>query len=111
VLVELGHAPPPEPGTPGIFAMADPGRIRELVTGAGFDDPDIEEVQVRWDYRSPDQHWEKTLALAAPIADAVSRLDASDRDRVEAEVKRRVTERLAEDPGGLDGVVRVVLTR
>src|SRR3712207_5676678 len=36
VLVELGHIPPPEPEAPGPFFMADTGRIRELVVGAGF---------------------------------------------------------------------------
>ena len=36
-LVQRGHMPPPEPGAPGIFAMGDPDRIRELVTGAGFE--------------------------------------------------------------------------
>src|SRR5215211_8965963 len=35
-LIQRGHMPPPEPGAPGIFSMADPGRIRELVTAAGF---------------------------------------------------------------------------
>ena len=38
-LMERGHLPPPEPGAPGIFALADPDRIRELVTGAGFGEP------------------------------------------------------------------------
>jgi SAM-dependent methyltransferase len=111
VLVELGHMPPPEPGAPGIFAMGDPSRIRELVTGAGFDDPDIEEVPVHWEYESADQHWDKTLALAAPIAEAYSSLDDAAQEQVAAEVKRRVTERISEDPNGLDGVVRVVLTQ
>ena len=38
-MVERGQLPPPEPGAPGIFAMGDPGRISELVTGAGFAEP------------------------------------------------------------------------
>ena len=50
VLVELGHAPPPEPGAPGIFAMADEARIRELVAGAGFDPLRVEEVEVVWSF-------------------------------------------------------------
>src|SRR3712207_8732691 len=36
VLVGLGHIPPPDPKAPGAFVMADPGRVRELVVGAGF---------------------------------------------------------------------------
>src|SRR5215217_5872110 len=33
VLESQGHIAPPEPGAPGAFGMADPGRIRELVVG------------------------------------------------------------------------------
>src|SRR5262249_31802629 len=40
VLVERGHIKPPEPGAPGIFAMADPGRLRTLVMDAGFAGPE-----------------------------------------------------------------------
>ena len=39
ILVQRGHMPPPEPGAPGMFALGDSDRIRELVTGAGFGDP------------------------------------------------------------------------
>ena len=47
VLVELGHIPPPDPEVPGPYFMADTGRIRELVVGAGFAEPAIEEVPFR----------------------------------------------------------------
>src|ERR671913_99983 len=40
VLVRAGHIPPLDPEEP----MADPGIIRELVVGAGFAEPEIEEV-------------------------------------------------------------------
>src|SRR5919106_573304 len=50
VLESQGHIPPPEPGAPGAFAMADPGRIRELLIGAGFAEPEVEEVSFRWSF-------------------------------------------------------------
>ncbi|HEX8086587.1 MAG TPA: class I SAM-dependent methyltransferase [Solirubrobacteraceae bacterium] len=43
VMAELG-APPPAPGTPGPFALADTARLRELLTRAGFTDVQIEDV-------------------------------------------------------------------
>ena len=46
-LAQRGHMPPPEPGAPGMFALADADRIRELVIGAGFADPDIEQLRGR----------------------------------------------------------------
>jgi SAM-dependent methyltransferase len=109
VLVEQGHMPPPEPGAPGIFAMADQNRIRELVSAAGFSDPSIEEIPVSWNYPDPDDHWEKTLALAAPIAEAWAGLGEDEQEQVKTTVRQRTEERLAEDPSGLDGVALAVL--
>ena len=37
--------PPPEPHAPGPFAMADPGRVRQLLTTAGFTGIEIDPVQ------------------------------------------------------------------
>ena len=107
-LVEFGHMPPPEPGAPGIFAMGDEGRIRELVKAAGFGEPQIEQVTVQWNYTDAAEHWEKTLRLAAPIADAVEALDRQERERVRATVAERVEAATAEGGPGLDGVVHVV---
>src|SRR5215216_1879661 len=57
VLVTQGHIPPPDPEAPGIFAMVDPGRIRELVVGAGFAEPEIEEISFRWTFADRDDYW------------------------------------------------------
>src|SRR5215210_1640848 len=74
VMVELGHIPPPDPEAPGAFAMADPGRIRELVVGAGFAEPEIEEVSFRWPFTDRDAYWHyltQTSASSAPILRAL----------------------------------------
>jgi ubiquinone/menaquinone biosynthesis C-methylase UbiE len=70
VLESQGHIPPPEPGAPGAFAMADPGRIRELVVGAGFAEPEVEEVSFRWSFADQEAYWRyltQTSASAAPV--------------------------------------------
>jgi SAM-dependent methyltransferase len=109
-LVEAGHLPPPEPDAPGIFALADPERIRSLVTGAGFADPDLQDVTVDWDYTDPAVHWEKTMKLAAPIADAVNSLPEDERERIRELVASRVAERVAESPEALHGHSWVITT-
>jgi SAM-dependent methyltransferase len=111
VMVERGLMPPPEPGAPGIFAMGDPERIRELVTGAGFGEPSIEQVAVKWPYSSPDGHWEKTIRLAAPIAEALKPVSPEEQDQVRAAVAEEVGPRLAGDGEGMDGLVHVVVAR
>ena len=70
VLESQGHIPPPEPGAPGAFAMADPGRIRELLIGAGFAEPEVEEVSFRWSFADQEAYWRyltETSASAAPV--------------------------------------------
>ena len=70
VLVELGLVPQPDPEAPSAFFMADPGRIRELVVGAGFATPDIEEVPFRWPFADRDAYWRyltETAASASPV--------------------------------------------
>jgi ubiquinone/menaquinone biosynthesis C-methylase UbiE len=109
-LVEAGHLDPPEPDAPGIFALADPERIRSMVTAAGFADPSIEEVTVDWDYTDPAVHWEKTMKLAAPIADAVNGLPDDERERIRQLVASRVAEKVGEDPTALFGHSWVVTT-
>ena len=70
VLVSQGHIPLPDPEAPGAFAMADPGRIRELVVGAGFAEPEIEEVALRLSFADQEAYWRyltETSASAAPV--------------------------------------------
>jgi len=107
-LVERGHIPPPEPGAPGIFAMGDSGRVRELVTGAGFADPEIEQVEIAWPYEDPDEHWTLTRKLAGPLADAIDGLDEEEREAVRVDVRSRIEPLLADGP--VAGRVHVVTT-
>jgi SAM-dependent methyltransferase len=106
-MVELGHQPPPEPGAPGIFALGEPDRIRELVTGAGFSEPQIEEVPVHWGYSDPEEHWRLTLKLAGPIKEAFESVPADEQEKIRTTVMDRVGERL-EGGGNVDGMTLVV---
>ena len=75
VLVELGHIPPPDPGAPGAFAMADPARIRGLVVGAGFAEPEIEEVSFSRPFADQDDYLRflaETSSSLSPVLGALS---------------------------------------
>jgi SAM-dependent methyltransferase len=78
-LVQRGHMPPPEPGGPSMFAMADPNRIGELVTGAGFDEPTVEEIAFDFRYSDFDDVWDALVRLAGPLARAVNALPDDER--------------------------------
>lgn len=51
-LVELGFAEPPDPNVPGPFALAEDGRLAELLDDAGFTDVDVVEVSLQRRYAS-----------------------------------------------------------
>ena len=57
---------------------------------------------------TPEIHWEKTLKLAAPIADAFASLDEAGQAQVRETVAERVAEAIAGD--GIDGLVHIVST-
>jgi len=108
VMVERGHMPPPDPDAPGIFALADPERIRGLVTGAGFAEPVIEQLEFPWPYADVDEHWSLTRKLAGPLSIAIDRLDEDEREAVRGEVRSRIEPLIADGP--LTGSVHVVTT-
>jgi SAM-dependent methyltransferase len=90
VLVQRGALPPPEPGAPGIFALADHDRIRELVTGAGFSESKIEDVHFTFTYDDFDFYWRAINELAGPIARAIEALPDDDQQAVKDEVGAQI---------------------
>jgi ubiquinone/menaquinone biosynthesis C-methylase UbiE len=88
VLVTQEHIPPPDPKAPGIFAMADLARIRELVVGAGFAEPEIEEVSFRWAFTDQDDYWRFLTEVAGAISSVLQSLPPD----VQAQVQEQVQE-------------------
>lgn len=88
-LVERGHMPPPEPGAPGIFALGDPGRLTQLVTGAGFSEPRLEELTFEWRY-GPDDLWDTLTSLAGPLARVIKALPPDEQDATRATIEERM---------------------
>jgi SAM-dependent methyltransferase len=97
ILVELGLAPPPEPGAPGMFVFADEGRLRGLLEGAGFTVERVEDVPVLHTYDDVDDY----ITASNQTSGMFSRIwqETSDDER------EAITTRLAEDfaPFAVDG--------
>jgi hypothetical protein len=91
VLVERGHIPAPEPEAPGIFAMADPGRVRELVTRAGFSEPEMAFVRLSWSFDDFDGYWEFLVRLAGGLAMTINKLPPEEQNVVRLAVRERIT--------------------
>jgi SAM-dependent methyltransferase len=101
ILAERGLAPPPEPGAPGMFVLADEARLRQLLQGAGFDVERVERVPVRFEFDDVDDYVVRTKDLGGMFSKIWG--DASDEDRA------AIAARLAEDfaPFAVDGGVQL----
>jgi len=82
--------PEPEPGQPGMFGFAQPGRIEELVHGAGFTEVEVDAVEFEFAFDDLDEWWEDRIALSVRFADALGALDPPQRDRLRASIDERL---------------------
>jgi SAM-dependent methyltransferase len=85
-LVTLGHAEPPDPNVPGMFALAAPGRLRQLLESAGFLDVLVETVELDRPYASVDAFVAETLDLSGVFSGALDGLSETERDAVVTEI-------------------------
>jgi SAM-dependent methyltransferase len=90
-LVDLGHAPPPDPCAPGPFALSAPGRLQEMLVGAGFLEPVVEAVALDRSYEDFEEFLDETLDLSFMFGSAWARLS----DEQQAELMRELESRLA----------------
>ncbi len=86
VLVTHGHLPAPHPTAPGIFALANPERIRELVTMVGFAEPEIEAVTWRWRFKDQAAYWSFMLEAAGAISPVLRALSSDEQAAIQAHV-------------------------
>lgn len=87
-LMEHTGAPPPSPEAPGIFAMADPERVRSLLRDAGFGEPRLEEVEVSWRFERFADYWRYATEMAGGIAMVLQAMPEADREAVRSLVER-----------------------
>jgi SAM-dependent methyltransferase len=94
-------APPPEPGTPGPFSLGDPARLRDLLDQTGLADVEVEAIDTRQVYPSPEGWWEKILSVGGPLALVFNPLPQADREAIRDAALARGRE-IARDDG--DGI-------
>jgi ubiquinone/menaquinone biosynthesis C-methylase UbiE len=110
-LMQRGHMPPPEPGAPGIFALGEPERIRDLVGEAGFAQPvQIEELAVEFRWADFDDLWDTLLRITGPLSRVITALPDDEREATRKAMEENVAQFLGEDgtyraPGASWGVL------
>jgi SAM-dependent methyltransferase len=102
VLVELGHTAPPDPNAPGMFTLAAPGALAELLEGAGFVEVEVDAVELPRSYARVDDYVDEQFDLSGVFSTIFRELSEDQ----QAEVRRRIGELLC-DFATDDGSIRV----
>ena len=103
--------PDPPPGAPGIFALADPDKLRKIFTDAGFRDVAIEQVTIPMaDFPTGVEYDNFIRELAGPVASLFVQLPAETQERVKKEIAQDA-EKFSSKPGRvyLQGIAHVVV--
>lgn len=102
VISKYAEVPGPPPGAPGVFAFADPNRLTEVLSGAGFSNVHLEDVRVVFsEFDSGRDYWNYIRDFSGPVRRQLQPLS----DDLQAQIAEEVS---AEAAGGNpDGPVRL----
>lgn len=83
-LLELGHLSEPPPSGSGMFALAAPGQLQELLEAAGFVEVEVEALRLDRRYERLEDYIDETLDLSLAFGTPFRELDAADQEAVVA---------------------------
>jgi len=98
-LVALGHVAPPDPSAPGMFALADPGRLAALIQGAGFTEVTVDAIDFEATYDSVEMYIEVARDLSGQFGDTADALPEPARRALWNEIAKLAAP-FAATPGG-----------
>jgi SAM-dependent methyltransferase len=101
-LIELGHATPPDPGAPGMFSLAAPGQLHELLEAAGFVEVVVQSLELPRPPVTVQEEIAEKRDLSRGFSDAYERLSEDERRIVDEKIAS-----LSQPYAGADG--RLVL--
>jgi SAM-dependent methyltransferase len=82
VLIERGLVEREPPGSPGPLAFGAPGRIEELLDAAGFDDVEVQPLDLELHAGSVDEWWDHAVATSGRFSRVVAGLSPAEHYRV-----------------------------
>jgi SAM-dependent methyltransferase len=97
-------APVPPPGIPGPFSLDDAGRLEEILTGAGLADVVVGEVPTPYRAASVAEWWERSAALAGPMAKRLAALPRGVREALVARAREAIAPYATADGLDIPGV-------
>ncbi|MEX2196555.1 MAG: methyltransferase domain-containing protein [Thermoleophilaceae bacterium] len=110
-IMEHFDAPPPAPGAPGIFSLADADRLTGMLRDAGFDDVHSERLEAVERHASADAWWAFTYEMTAPLRGLLDSMGDEDREAVRARAYEAAAAFADGDTLALPSAVRVASAR
>ncbi len=82
VMVARGLAEPPDPEAPGMFSLADPGKLGELLATAGFTDVVVRPVELARHYARGADYVTETAEISPFFGRTFNELPADEREAI-----------------------------
>jgi enediyne biosynthesis protein CalE5 len=91
------NAPPPPPGTPGPLSRPTPEAIGSILEGGGFSDVEVEELEIEFEWESPEQFTQFTGDIVTPLVALVAQYPQEVQQETWAAITEAARERAAAD--------------
>jgi SAM-dependent methyltransferase len=91
-IVELGFGERPDPAAPGPFSFAEPGRIEELLEGAGFDEVLVEPLDFVFRHASLDAYFDHQRAMSSNLKTTLAGLAPADHTKLRDAIDERLSD-------------------
>ena len=82
-MAEVAELPPPDPAAPGMFVLADPARLAEMLEEAAFAEVEVEPLEFEQRYDDAEHYLDTQLDLSLTAARAFETLDDEQVGRLE----------------------------
>jgi ubiquinone/menaquinone biosynthesis C-methylase UbiE len=92
VMIDRGLMEPFSSDGPGVFAMPDADTVVPLLREAGFDQIEVEEMELRWRFEDSDELWILASELQGPVALTIATLEEEQQRAVRAALEERAAE-------------------
>jgi SAM-dependent methyltransferase len=95
--IERLQVPPPPPGTPGPLSRPTPEALGGLLEAGGFSDVEVEEAEVSFEWRSPEEFTTFIKEIAPPITALIEPHPPDVQEETWAAITEAARERAADD--------------
>jgi ubiquinone/menaquinone biosynthesis C-methylase UbiE len=89
MFVARGLMPPPKPGAPGMFVMAEEDRTRGMLSDAGFVQIRLEEVEVHFPCEDVDEYVRRSMETGGMFATVFGGASEGEQEAMKAELAER----------------------